>query len=73
MLKGGYADYANSDGLCPVTEELKEFLQKFSVSQRYFNDGNGWIEYNSTSPIDAAEADQWLFACAYYEGFTNLD
>lgn len=73
MLNGGYADHANSDGLCPVTEELKEFLQKFSVSQRYFNDGNGWIEYNSSSPIDAAEADQWLFACAYYEGFTNLD
>lgn len=72
MKYGGYADHANNDGMCPVTEELKDFLQKFSVSQRYFNDGNGWVENNGTIDIDSLEDDQWLFACAYYQGFTNL-
>ncbi len=73
MYYGGYADYANSDGMCPVTPELKDFLQKFSIAQRLFNDGNGWVEENPTIDVDALEDDQWLFACAYYEGFTNLD
>lgn len=72
MESGGYANYANDDGLCPVTQELKDFLQKYSVSQRLFNDGNGWVENNGTIDIDSLEDDQWLFACAYYVGFTNL-
>ncbi|MBE6548246.1 MAG: hypothetical protein E7667_05145 [Ruminococcaceae bacterium] len=72
MRRGGYANYVNSDGLCPVTQELKDFLQKYSVNQRLFNDGNGWVENNDIIDVDALEDDQWLFACAYYEGFTNL-
>lgn len=62
----GYAGMVNSDGLCPVTEELKQFLQKFAVSQRYFIDGNGWVETQSDPPYHSGEDDQWLFACAYY-------
>ncbi len=62
----GYAGVANTDGLCPVTEELKDFLQKFAVSQRYFMDGNGWAELKSDPPYHAGEDDQWLFACGYY-------
>ena len=62
----GYAGVANSDGLCPVTEELKDFLQKFAVAQRYFMDGNGWAETKSDPPFHAGEDDQWLFACGYY-------
>ena len=59
----GYASYCNSDGVYKVTEELKEFLQKFSISQLYFRDGDGWVEgYN----VYAEEDDQWLFACGYY-------
>ena len=59
----GYASYCNSDGVYRVTEELKDFLQKFSTSQLYFRDGDGWVEgYN----VYAAEDDQWLFACGYY-------
>lgn len=73
MAQGGYADYANSDGYCAVTEELKQFLQEFSVQHRYFNDGNGWIDNNDVTPLDALDSDQWLWACAYYKGFTNLD
>ena len=68
----GYGDYANSYGMCPVNQEIKDFLQKFSVSQRYFMDGNGWVETHPTYKIDALEDDQWLFACAYFAGFTNL-
>ena len=62
----GYAGVANSDGRCPVTAELMDFLQKFAVSQRYFMDGNGWAEIQSTPPYHAGEDDQWLFACGYY-------
>ena len=62
----GYAEYANADGVVPVTAELKEFLQRYvSYSGFYFNDGDGEIEndYN----IHSDEASQWLYACGYYE------
>lgn len=62
----GYADFANSEGRVPVTEEMKLFLQSFSVSQRYFADGNGWVETNPTYAVDAPEDSQWLWACGYY-------
>ena len=62
----GYADYANKDGVVPVTEELKDFLQKLSISQLYFRDGNGWCETHDVYPTDSIEEDQWLFACGYY-------
>lgn len=59
----GYATYCNSDGVYRVTEELKDFLQKFSISQLYFRDGDGWVEQFG---VFASEEDQWLFACGYY-------
>ncbi len=61
----GYGQRCNSDGAFPVTEELKEFLQLMSISQLYFMDGQGWVE--TGSGIYATEADQWLWACGYYE------
>ncbi|MBE7085428.1 MAG: hypothetical protein E7368_05180 [Clostridiales bacterium] len=66
---GGYADWCNSDGLYPVTEELKDFLYRFSTSQLLFMDGGGYCEGEdnlSGKEIDSKEEDQWLFACAYY-------
>ena len=62
----GYADYTNNHGAVPVTAELKDFLQKLSISQLYFRDGNGWCEISSPYPVDSTEEDQWLFACGYY-------
>ncbi len=62
----GYASYVNADGVYAVTEELRAFLQGFSISQRYFADGQGWVESNPNVKVDAKEADQWLFACGYY-------
>lgn len=63
----GYAGYCNEIGVVPVTPELKDFLQKFSVSQKLYCDGNGWVEENPTIKVDAGEDDQWLFACGYYQ------
>lgn len=62
----GYADYANEDGLVPVTEELKQFLQKLAVSEKYFWDGNGYVEEHPLVHVEATEPDMWLFACTYY-------
>lgn len=61
----GYADVA-VDGLCPVTQELKDFLQKFSSSQMLFFDGNGFVETHPTIKVQSAEDEQWMFACGYY-------
>ena len=62
----GYVAYCNADGVAPVTEELVVFLQSFAETQRYFADGQGWVESSSRNPIDAYEDSQWLFACGYY-------
>lgn len=62
--KEGYNVWCNADGVAPVTEELADFLQKFSITQRYFADGDGWAERNG---IYAYEDSQWLFACGYYK------
>jgi len=64
FIEEDYAAACNSDGVCYVTKELKEFLQKFSVSQRLFMDGYGVIEDMGRY---AKEEDQWLFCCAYYK------
>lgn len=65
FIEQSYANACNSDGVCYVTLELKEFLQKFSVSQSLFSDGNGFCE--DPSRVYATEEDQWLFACGYYD------
>lgn len=64
FIEVSYAAACNSDGVCYVTMELMEFLQKFSVSQRLFIDGNGFVE---STGVYAVEEDQWLFCCGYYD------
>ncbi len=69
--------YQNSDGLVAVTEEVKDFLFKFSVNSRYFADGEGNCELVGLTKvidgrevhctIDSDDESQWLFACSYYE------
>ncbi|MDE6001523.1 MAG: hypothetical protein K2G96_04295 [Clostridia bacterium] len=66
-----YAAYTNGDGCYPVTAELKEFLQNFAISQRYFMDGRGWAE--SIMGFKASEDSQWLFACGYYTENININ
>lgn len=68
MAIRGYADLVNADGVAPVTEELKLFLQRYvSNSQYFFADGEGTIETDPDNPIDSYEDSQWLFACGYYK------
>ena len=62
----GYASIINKDGAVPVTEELKQFFQKYAINQAMFMDGDGWAE-RSENPYQSTENDQWLFACGYYE------
>ena len=61
---GEYAAHVNRDGVYAVTEELRDFLQSYSVSQRLFNDGNGWAE--TAAGYLSAEEYQWLFNCGVY-------
>lgn len=60
-----YSLYTNADGVYPVTKEMRDFLQEFAISQRYFADGQGTFETNNG--VYAEENDQWLFACGYYK------
>ena len=64
--QGGYADYVNSDGRYAVNEELKRFLQAYSIKHSIFFDGNGNAEVDPETPVYAEQEDQWLFACGYY-------
>ena len=60
-----YARYCNSDGVYPVTEELKVLLQGFCTTHRYFADGEGTFE--GMTGVYADEDEQWLFACGFYK------
>ncbi len=64
----GYANACNSRGVYGVTEELKQFAQKFCISQELFADGEGFAE---GAGYDALDDDQWLFACVYYQNNTT--
>ena len=62
----GYADYANSQGLVPVTEELKTFLTRYCKEKGYCNDGSNLLQAGSAY-YDAVGDSLWMFACCYYE------
>lgn len=63
----GVQAYSTLGGGVAVTEELKTFLLRLSIAQRYYADGEGWMETNEKLNIDASDAAQWLFACFYFE------
>ena len=59
----GYANAVNSDGVYPVTEELRVFLQLFAECHNLFCDGTGGAEREGlTSDQDS----MWLWAVGYY-------
>ena len=64
----GYYNYANGDGMYPVTEQLKQFFTYFANSQSLFMDGQGWVELHTFNGYhyDAYEDSLWLWNCAYY-------
>lgn len=65
----GYQSIANSDGLVPVTEELKVFLDEYCKKKTFFFDGKGYIDMSTVGGYNyqAVGDSGWLFACAYYE------
>lgn len=58
-----YAALCNSDGVCYVTNELKDFLQMYCTAHVMFMDGEGYVEKFGVYALEEA---QWLFACGYY-------
>lgn len=60
----GYADAVNSDGVYPVTEELKVFLQLFAECHNLFCDGTGDLEREG---LNSDQNSMWLWAVGYYE------
>lgn len=72
FIREQYGENLYQGDTYPVTEELKLFLQRYSVSQRFFNDGNGIAENTysdtgvSTPLYRSTETNQWLWACGYY-------
>ncbi len=59
----GYADAVNCDGVYPVTEELKTFLQLFAECHNLFCDGTGDLEKEG---LDSDQGSMWLWAVCYY-------
>ncbi len=65
----GYQAYANSDGLVPVTKDIKDFLLAYCQKQLFFYDGKGTQENVRIDGkyFQAVKDSGWLFGCAYYE------
>ncbi|MBR2025310.1 MAG: hypothetical protein IKA02_05835 [Clostridia bacterium] len=65
----GYQSIANSDGLVPVTEEIRIFLEGYCLKEFFFYDGLGTVETKvfNGKKYQAVGSSGWLFACAYYE------
>ncbi len=63
-----YTGHCNGNGVYPVNAELKTFLQRWAVSQRYFNDGNGIAEWPAPEGpgYNSDEDSQWMYACGLY-------
>ncbi|MCM1438294.1 MAG: hypothetical protein NC131_03655 [Roseburia sp.] len=64
----GYASHVNLNGAYPVNKELRNFLQDYAVSQRLFNDGNGYAEWPAPDgpAYNSDEDSQWMYACGVY-------
>lgn len=56
------------NGCYPVSEELKTFLQDYSVYRRFFNDGNTGYGLGAAEVggYDSDEDSQWLLVCGYF-------
>ena len=63
----GIQAYSVVNGGVAVSEELKVFLERLNIAQRYFADGEGWMENHETIHVDAADDSMWLFPCFYFE------
>lgn len=68
FIRESYYKKCNSDGVCYVTAEMKEFLQLYATNYTLWTDH---VCATEGSPEDygysAAQDDLWLFACGFYE------
>lgn len=64
----GYANAVNGDGVYPVTEELKIFLQLYAECHNLFCDGTGEVEKEG---LASDQKSMWLWAVGYYTGDTG--
>lgn len=60
-----YAKYVNDDGVYPLTEELKVFLEKF------YEANSAAFSWQIPQSVKAENA--WLFPCYYYDDKTETD
>lgn len=68
FIRVSYAGVCNDDGVCYVTEELKEFLQLYAVRHNLWTDNEGTTEGTPEDNEYGADQDNlWLFACGFYE------
>lgn len=68
FIREDYNRVSNSDGVCYVTKELKDFLQKFAESHSLYTDGAGTSEGTPEEKGYSANQDAlWLFACGFYK------
>lgn len=61
----GYANAVNDDGVYPVTQELKDFLQRFAECHNLFCDGTGDAEKEG---LASDQNSMWLWCVGYYDG-----
>ena len=68
FIRDDYYGVCNSDGVCYVTDELIEVLQKYAEQQMLWSDG---VMPQDGSPelkgYYASQKSLWLFACGFYE------
>ena len=58
-LVSAYNDYVNSDGVCPVNQELRDFINVL-VNGPIGEFLSGWLE------VDVDKENFWLVYCSYY-------
>ena len=75
FVRDDYYKVANSDGMCYVTKELKDFLQTYAERQSLYTDGvvqfdENWTSEEAGTPealgYTALQDALWLFACGVY-------
>ena len=67
FIRVDYYGVCNSQGVCYVTQEIRDFLQKFADNHQLYTDGyapgfNTPESYGYSANEDAL----WLFACGFY-------
>lgn len=68
FIRNSYGSVCNADGVCYVTKELKEFLERYADRQAFWTDGMGADSEGTPESLGyvATKDSMWQFACGYY-------